>query len=199
MGNVRILGAAFIVGLSLVVAGCTATPDPPPSTSAPAPSPSTPTPTASVTLAPSPQPPSAQIPADCGAVGSAATRAATVDQMTEYGDAAQFTRPVPPDASLVLGCNWIVGDATGYLLLISRADADEAQSYAESTLPSEGYSCQVGDEPAFICTHTIGGTTYPVDSVETIYVRDGVWIYQSASNTDGEALLTDLVAAVWGS
>ncbi|UIN31561.1 hypothetical protein [Microbacterium binotii] len=199
MRDVKITGSVFMIGLALVLTGCGGTPDSPPPTRAAAVSTGTPTPTPSVTLTPSPQAESVQIPGDCGAVGSAATRAATVDQMTEYGDAAQFTRPAPPGANLALGCNWIVGDATGYLLLISRADADAAQSYAESTLPAEGYSCQVGDAPAFICTQTLAGTTYPVDTVETIYVRDGVWIYQSATNTDGDALLTDLVAAVWGS
>lgn len=186
------------MGFALVVTGCGGTPESPPQASAATPSSTAPSPTASATLVPIPQPQPAQIPADCGAVGSVQTRAATVDQMTEYGDAAQFNRPAPPGASLALGCNWIAGDATGYLLLISRADAGAAQTYAESTLPGEGYSCQVGDAPAFICTQTVAGTTYPVDTVETIYVRDGVWIYQSATNTDGEALLTDLVAGIWG-
>lgn len=196
MSNGKIIGTTLMVGLTLVMAGCVGTPAPPGETAT---SVNTPAPTPNAAVTPTPEAAPARIPADCGAVGSATTRSATLDQMTEFADADQFVRPVPPGASLVLGCNWIVGDATGYLLLISRADAAAAQSYAESTLPGDGYSCQVGDAPAFICTQTTAGTTYPVDTVETIYVRDGVWIYQSAANTDGEALLTDLVATVWGS
>lgn len=199
MGNTKFSGAVVIAGLALMLTGCDGTIGSPAATSPAATPVDTPMSTPAATATPAPESKPAQIPADCGAVGSAQTRAATVDQMTEYGDAAQFTRPAPPGASLALGCNWIVGDATGYLLLVSRADAAAAQSYAESTLPGQGYSCQVGDMPAYICTQTIAGTTYPVDTVETVYVRDGVWIYQSATNTDGEALLTDLVADIWGS
>jgi hypothetical protein len=139
----------------------------------------------------------AALPTDCGQVGSAATRAATVDQMTLQGDGEGFVRPAPEGAQLALGCDWIEGDATGYLLLVSTADADAAQAYAESALPGEGYSCTVGDVGAYICTMTTAGSVEPVDTVETIYVRDGVWIYQSATNTDGEALLTDLVGSIW--
>lgn len=194
MRRSRIIGAAFAVALAAALAGCGG-PAPtvsPPASTAPALSPSS---APSVTV--SPPPAEAALPADCAAVGSAATRAATVDQMTEYGDAAGFERPVSPGATLALGCNWIEGDATGYLLLISQADAGAAQDYADATLPGEGFSCQVDDVGAYICTQTLTGTVEPVDTIETIYVRDGVWIYQSATNTDGDALLTDLVAGIW--
>ncbi|MEV7694825.1 hypothetical protein AB0N73_15975 [Microbacterium sp. NPDC089189] len=194
MRRSRVVRAALAVSFAAVLAGCGG-PAPGASPTASAPPAPSPSPSPSVTVSPPPAP--VALPVDCAAVGSAATRAATVDLMTEYGDAAEFERPAPPDAVLALGCNWIEGDATGYLLLISQADAGAAQDHAEATLPGAGFSCQVGDVGAYICTQTLTGTVEPVDTIETIYVRDGVWIYQSATNTDGDALLTDLVAGIW--
>lgn len=196
MARSRIAAGIAAGLLALVLSGCGGSGSSEP-TGTPTPT-ATATPTATISPTPTPTVVPAVLPTDCAQVGTAATRAATVDQMTEYGDAAEFTRPVPPGATLALGCNWIAGDATGYLLLISQADAAAAQTYAESTLPADGYTCQVGDAPAYICTQTLTGTVEPVDTLETIYVRDGAWIYQAATNTDGESLLTELVASIWG-
>jgi hypothetical protein len=187
---------AATAALTAALAGCagggggasTTTTSPEPSQTSAAPSPE-PTPTEA--------PVAAMVPTDCAQVGTAATRAATVDAMTLQGDGEGFVRPAPAGAELVLGCDWIEGDATGYLLLINRVDAAAAQSFAESTLPAQGYSCTVGDVGAYICSMTTTGSVEPVDTVETIYVRGDVWIYQSATNTDGEALLTDLVQSIW--
>ncbi|QEV99547.1 hypothetical protein F6J84_05150 [Microbacterium caowuchunii] len=159
----------------------------------------TPTPEPMQTTVVETAPPSAEasLPTDCGAVGAAATRAATVDEMTLQGDGEGFQRPAPDGAEPVLGCDWILDEVAGYLLLISEVDAASARSYAESTLPGRGYSCGDGNLGALLCQSTMQGASGTADTVETIYVRDGVWIYQSATNTDGETLLADLVASIW--
>lgn len=135
------------------------------------------------------------IPASCDAVGSPETRAATLDGMTLQSDGSEFVRPAPEGAELALGCDYIAGDATGYLLLVSTAGAEAASTAAEA-LPGEGYEC--GDDGAALrCDLVTPNSQFPVDTIETVYVRDGVWIYQSATNTDGATLLTDLVASIW--
>lgn len=153
-----------------------------------------------VTVVPDESPTSsANLPSDCAQIGSAATRATTVDQLDLQSDGADFERPAPDGAKRVLGCDWFAGDATGYLLLISTADAASADAFIE-TLPALGWTCGVGpDDGGDMCTMTTPNSQYPVDTVETVVSRAGVWIYQSASNIDGGALLTDLQTSIWQS
>jgi hypothetical protein len=166
--------------------------------------PSTPEPTgsasgssaASASPTPTPTPEAAVLPADCAEVGTAETRAQTVDQRTLQGDGTGFVRPAPPSAKLALGCDWFAGDASGVLLLISRVDAAEAAEFA-ATLPDEGYTCTTGDAGNPVCQLVTPNPDYPVDTVETIVSRDDVWIYMSASNVDGDLLLSDLNASIW--
>lgn len=138
------------------------------------------------------------LPSDCAQVGSSTTRAATVDQLDLQSDGADFVRPAPEGAKRVLGCDWFAGDATGYLLLISTTDAATADAYV-ATLPGLGWTCGVGADDGDMCTMTTANSQYPVDTVETIVSRGGVWIYQSASNIDGQALLSDLQSSIWQS
>lgn len=160
--------------------------------------PPTMTPVPSVTVAPIPteSTPPLALPTDCAQVGSAATRAATVDQLTLQGDGTGFVRPAPPEAALVLGCDWFAGDATGYLLLLSTTDPASADAYI-ATLPAEGWTCGARGDAGRLCTMTTPNAQYPVDTVETVFTEGDVWIYQSASNTDGEALLTDLLTSIF--
>lgn len=184
-----LLLAAAAVALTL--AGCApdATPTPTPTSASPVATPSTtptptPTPTAEATL-----------PTDCSRIGTAATRAATVDQLTLQGDGTGFVRPAPDGATLALGCDWFAGDATGVLVLISTVDAAAAAAYLPS-LAGLGYAC-APSESGQTCTMTTPNSQYPVDSIETIVSRGDVWIYMSTSNIDGAALLADLEASIW--
>jgi hypothetical protein len=133
----------------------------------------------------------ASLPTDCAKVGSDATRSSTLDQMSLQGDGKGFVRPAPTGATLALGCNWIEGDATGVLLLISTVDPDAAVSYAQSTLPAQGYTCTV--------QLSKDSTQFPVTVTQTAYARGDVWIYLETSNVVPEQLLDDLVAEIWGS
>lgn len=182
--------------LAFALSACASTPRTAPSdSSAPAPSASaSATPTASPTPAPTPEP--AALPSDCSAVGTAETRAATVDDLTLQSDGVGFVRPTPTSATLALGCEWFAGDATGILLLISRVDPAEAADFA-ATLPSEGYDCTTGDAGNPVCQKVTPNSDYPVDMVETIVSREDVWIYLSTSNVDSDPLLADLNAAIW--
>lgn len=183
------LGAVAAVAL---LAGCaggagtapTATSTTSPSASEePSPTPSESEPSTSVTL-----------PSDCGSLGTQATRDETVGDMTLQSDGEGFVRPAPEGATLVLGCDWIVGEATGLLLLISTATPDAATA-AVAELPAEGYSCQVSDDfGADFCVLPGEGA----DSEEMIVSRDGVWIYMSTVNRNGRAFLSEIVQGVFG-
>lgn len=182
----------IVAALALALAACA----PEPSGSATTPPPST-SPAPSVT--PTETPTTATLPTDCAQVGSATTRAATVDQLNLQGDGTGFVRPVPPGATLALGCDWFAGDATGFLLLISETDAAAASAYLP-TLTAQGWSCGAGaGGEGDMCTITTPNSQYPVDTVETIITRGGVWIYSSSTNVDGPALLDDLETSIWAS
>lgn len=193
--------AGLLAGALLLLTACTAG-ERPPAASPDATSSASATPTPSGSLRPSAEPtpepepePEAstgRIPADCALVGSSTTRAATLDQMTLQGDGNGFVRPAPSGARLILGCDWIEGEASGYLLLISETDAASADA-AIAALPADGWTCGAGVEDGDICTRTSSGAT------ESIVSRAGVWLYQSAVNTDGEALLADLGRSIWAS
>lgn len=137
---------------------------------------------------------SVDLPTECGALGTQATRDETVGDMTLQSDGEGFVRPAPEGATLVLGCDWIVGDATGLLLLISTATPDAATA-AVAGLPADGYSCQVSDDfGADFCVLPGEGA----DSEEMIVSRDGVWIYMSTVNRNGRAFLSEIVQGVFG-
>ncbi|MFB8386868.1 hypothetical protein ACFC3F_06980 [Microbacterium sp. NPDC055910] len=189
------LGAVLTAVFALGLVACA--PDPAGPTPAPtdtrslSPAPETPVPEP-------PQPPAANLPTSCDHVGSTQTRAETVDPLVLQGDGEGFIRPVPPDAALVLGCDWFGGDTTGYLVLISEADAAASASYIAS-LAADGWSCGPGAGGGDLCSVTTPNSQYPVDTVETVYTRGDVWIYQSATNLDGAALLADLQSSIWES
>ncbi len=134
------------------------------------------------------------LPTDCGSLGSAATRQAAVGDMRLQSDGQGFTRPAPAGATLALGCDWIVGDSTGMLLLISTADAGAVTS-AVASLPAQGYSCQASDD--FGATYCVLPGSGP-DTEEAIVARDTVWIYLSTSNRNGRAFLSEIVQGVFG-
>lgn len=186
------LSAAALAGsllLAIGMAGCApeaTAPDPTTPTASAPPSPTqTPTPT------PTEAPTGASIPQSCADVGSPQTREATVDQMVLQSDGTDFVRPAPPSAQLALGCDWIQGEASGVLLLISTTDADDTDDYV-SNLPSEGWDCSATEVDTPICTMSTPNAQYGFTTEETILTQDDVWIYLAASNVDGQTLLSDL-------
>lgn len=182
--------------LALALTGC-APDDPGPAKTTPASSPTaSATPSATASPTPTPTPTPVALPEDCAQVGTAESRAATVDDLNLQGDGTGFVRPAPASAELVVGCDWFAGDATGVLLLVYRVDPAEAAEYV-TTLPAEGYECTTGDAGNPVCQMTTPNSQYPVDTVETILSREDVWIYMSATNVDGDLLLSDLNASIW--
>lgn len=191
------LAVVAAVATALALSACAPSGAPTPTPSPPSASASsTPTETDTPTPAVSPEA-GPSIPEDCGAVGTAATRATTVDQMNLQGDGTGFVRPAPAGAALLLGCDWIVGDATGFLLLINDVDPAAAAAYVATDLPAAGYSCSAGEIGGQVCTMSTDSSEFPVATVETIVSRDGVWIYTSATNTNGVQLLAELQEQIW--
>ncbi|MDN3496598.1 hypothetical protein QL996_11715 [Planococcus sp. APC 4015] len=148
----------------------------------------------SVTVMPEPTEPAdtTAVPTDCSAVNSQGI----LDQLNLQGDGTGFIRPAPTGATPALGCDWFAGDATGYLLLISTTEASTADAYI-ATLPAEGWTCGARGDGGRMCTMTTPNPQYPVDTVETVFTQGDVWIYQSASNIDGDALLSNLITSIW--
>ncbi len=157
-----------------------------------------PAPTETVTP-PVEEPEPTVLPSSCDELGTAETRAATVDTLNLQGDGTGFVRPAPPTAELALGCDWFAGDTTGILILISTVPDFSAAAYAEATLPAEGWDCQVGDTGNFICSKVTPNSQFPVDTTEVVVARDDVWIYESYTNIDGNLLLSDVTTSLWGS
>lgn len=136
----------------------------------------------------------ATLPDSCDTLASDATRAEAVGDMTLQSGGEDFVRPAPEGAELVLGCDWIVGDATGMLLLISTADP-AAVTEAATRLPAEGYSCQMSDDfGAEFCDLPGQGP----DTEEMIVARENVWIYLATANRNGRAFLSEIVQGVFG-
>lgn len=160
----------------------------------------TPTVTPSVTMAPTPTPtPTPEVveptlPTDCAQLGSPATWTDTVGDMTLQSDGSDFVRPAPENAALALGCDWIVGDATGMLLLISTA-APAAVEAAVGGLPGEGFTCQLSED--FGADFCVNPGSSP-DTEQMIVARDSVWIFLSTANRNGRALLSEIVQGIFG-
>ncbi|WP_460775135.1 hypothetical protein [Microbacterium sp. GXF7504] len=188
---VRALSLAALLAAALLTAGCT-TPAADP-TAAPT---ATTTPAASgtPTEAPTQEPAPVSIPSDCDDLGTAASRDETVGDMTLQSDGTGFVRPAPEGATLELGCDWIVGEASGLLVLISTASPD-AVTAAVADLSEQGYTCAVADDfGAEFCSLEGQGT----DTEEDIVARDGVWIYLSSVNRNARAFLSDIAAQIFG-
>ena len=185
----------FATALAAALAGCgggggepTASPTTKPSPTQTATPTPTPTPTPTDTVAP------ANLPTDCNTLATPAVREAAIGDLTLQSDGVGFVRPVPENATLVLGCDWIVGDSTGMLLLISTATPDAAAT-AVATLPAMGYACGASDDFGASFCQLKGDAP---DTEEIVITRDGVWIYLSTSNRNGRAFLSDIATQIWG-
>jgi hypothetical protein len=195
-------GILALAGAAVLLTGCgggsgsTTSPTPTPTVTAT----KTATPTPTPTPTPPPPPPApkssaANIPKSCGAVGTADSRADTIDTMKLQSDGTGFTRPVPQGAKLVLGCDWIVGDSTGILLLISTAAPADIVT-AIAGMPAQGYECQIADDFGAQECSKPGSNA---DSEFVIVARDDVWVFMQASNINERILLSDLASQIFKS
>jgi hypothetical protein len=134
------------------------------------------------------------LPASCDTLASDDARSAAVGDMTLQSNGEGFVRPAPEGAQLALGCDWISGDATGMLLLISTADP-AAVADAVAQLPSEGYACQMSEDfGADFCALPGSGA----DTEELVVAREDVWIYLSTAQRNGRAFLSEIVQGIFG-
>lgn len=178
--------------LAMTLSGCAGSPSTTQTTVAPASTPTS-TPVASVTpIEPSAAP--VALPTDCATLGTDASWQETVGDMTLQSDGTDFVRDAPANATLALGCDWIIDEVAGVLLLISTAsDADVAAGVA--TLPGLGYTCSVSDDfGADYCELPGAGD----ESEDIVVARDGVWIYLETVNRNGRAFISDIAQQIWG-
>ncbi|GAA0494260.1 hypothetical protein [Microbacterium aurantiacum] len=191
-GRLRLSLLATMCAGAFLLGGCAAegggtTPTPA------APASATPTSDPEPTTEPDPPASSAVLPTDCGALVSEATRAETVGDMTLQSDGADFVRPAPDGATLALGCDWIVDEASGVLLLISTAD-DAAVTAGLDALTADGWECQPAEDFGAQFCQVAGGTP---ETEEVIVAREDVWIYLSSVNRNARAFLSEIVADIF--
>ncbi|KRA23589.1 hypothetical protein ASD65_03475 [Microbacterium sp. Root61] len=189
--TIAITSAAVL--LTLALSACGGSPETSPTTSAPPTASAAPTPAESVT----PEEPSAApavLPTDCTTLGTDAVREETVGDMTLQGDGVGFVRPAPANATLALGCDWIIEESAGVLLLISTATPAEVTAGVDS-LAALGYTCSVSDDfGADFCVLPGDGA----DTEEMVVARDGVWIFLGSVNRNARAFLSDIAQQIWG-
>lgn len=194
------LGVLVLALATLVLAGCGGS-DPTPSVSSEPSASAEPStePEPSVEPPPTPDPEPTQgpapitLPTDCGALASGPTHAAAVGDMTLQSDGVGFVRPAPDGATLALGCDWIAGEATGMLLLISTADPTAVAS-AAAAMPADGYSCDFSGAMSAEFCELPGGAAH---TEQLIVAREGVWIYLSSVNRDARDFLAEIVSDIF--
>ena len=134
------------------------------------------------------------LPADCGAIASQITLN-TVFSGIDAREPGDLVRPSPASASKLLTCSWFTGDTTGGDIIYYSAPAADSAAYLE-VVKADGFACAeaLGGTR---CDKTTPNSQFPVDTVETVFTRDDVWIYISMTNIDSAPLLPDIVATAW--
>jgi hypothetical protein len=180
--------ALSLAALALVLAACA------PTTPAPGPTDADPTSEPSVSDTPEPEGSAVSLPADCGAIASPATLT-TVFSGVDSRPANGLTRPAPSSATKMLECSWLTGDTTGGDVIYYSAPAADSAAYL-AVVEADGFACTdaLGGTR---CDKTTANAEFPVDTVETVFTRDDVWIYISMTNIDAAPLLPDMVATAW--
>jgi hypothetical protein len=178
-----------LVAVAITLSGCKP-PTPTPSASSQSPSPS---PSASQ-APPAPPAPVFALPADCTKIASQITLN-TVFSGIPSRDPAPLVRPAPASASKLLSCSWFTGDTTGGDIIYYSAPAADSVAYLE-VVKAAGFACAVA-LGGTRCDKTTPNSQFPVDTVETTFTRDDVWIYISMTNISSAPLLPDMVATAW--
>ena len=190
--------SAVLVGLglaaALALAGCTPGTGTPSSDGTSSPSDSSSSADATPSVTPEPAAPTFAMPANCAAIASTATLTAMFADIPSR-PANGLTRPAPTGASKTLECSWFAGDTTGGDVLYYSTTPAAGQAYL-SVMQANGFACAVA-LGGTRCDKTTPNSQYPVDTVETTFTRDNVWIYISMTNVDDAALLPDMVATAW--
>jgi hypothetical protein len=143
---------------------------------------------------PEPAAPAFALPANCAAIASTATLTTLFADIPSRAP-GDLTRPAPASASKKLTCSWFAGDTTGGDVLYYSTTAAAGQAYV-AVMTSNGFTCATA-LGGTRCDKTTPNNQYPVDTVETTFTRDDVWIYISMTNVDDAALLPDMVATAW--
>jgi len=175
-----------LAAAALVLSGCLPAPAPAPTSESASPSES-----------PTPEEPAGPVfalPADCGAIASQITLN-TVFSGIDDREPADLVRPSPASASKLLTCSWFTGDTTGGDIIYYSAPKADNIAYLE-VVKADGFACAeaLGGTR---CDKTTPNSQFPVDTVETVFTRDDVWIYISMTNVDSAPLLPDMVATAW--
>ena len=190
--------SAVLVGLglaaALALAGCTPGTDTPSSDGTSSPSDSSSSAGATPSVTAEPAAPTFALPANCAAIASTATLTALFADIPSR-PANGLTRPAPSGASKTLECSWFAGDTTGGDVLYYSTTPAAGQAYLP-VMQSNGFTCAVA-LGGTRCDKTTPNSQYPVDTIETTFARDNVWIYISMTNVDDTALLPDMVATSW--
>jgi hypothetical protein len=178
-----------LAAVALALSACqppagTPTPAKPSKTSSPSPSAEPPAPPAPVFA----------LPADCTKIASQITLN-TVFSGIPSRDPAPLVRPAPASASKLLSCSWFTGDTTGGDIIYYSAPAADSVAYLE-VVTASGFACSAA-LGGTRCDKTTPNSQFPVDTVETVFTRDDVWIYISMTNVSAAALLPDMVATAW--
>jgi hypothetical protein len=135
------------------------------------------------------------LPADCTAIASSATLTALFADIPSRTPGDLQNRPAPASATKKLTCSWFAGDTTGGDVIYYSAPAAADQAYL-AVMQANGFTCTAA-LGGTRCDKTTPNTQYPVDTVETTFTRDDVWIYLSMTNVDATPLLPDLVETAW--
>ncbi len=201
----RSMGIVVAMFAAFALAGCSMLIPAPPSSSSPSAlptatiAPETPPPTEKPDPTPPVQPIETQkptaLPTSCDELGSAATRATTVDSLAFFGDVEVPTIIV--DAEVVLSCYWFAGDVTGVDLVIATvhehdaiAVLDDAAAQGFTCGGQDGYTmCRLDEEADYF------DNTYPVTSF--YLYGSGVWLESVGSNLDTTALIDEIAASIW--
>ena len=175
------------IAAALVLAGCQPT--------VPISEPTTdPVPSDTATSTPEPAGPQFALPADCGHIASQVTLNQVFSGI-DSRDPADLTRPAPSSAQKQLTCSWFSGDTTGGDIIYYAAPSADSLAYLE-VVKADGFTCAeaLGGTR---CDKTTPNSEFPVDTVETVFTRDGEWIYIAMTNVDAAPLLPDMVATAW--
>jgi hypothetical protein len=156
-----------------------------------------PAPEPSETASPSEEPsgPAFALPANCDAIASEATLNNVFGEIDSRDPSPDLVRPAPSSASKLLTCSWFTGDTTGGDIIYYEAPAADSAAYL-AVVEADGFSCAEALEGTR-CDKTTPNSEFPVDTVETVFTRDDVWIYIGMTNVESASLLPDMVATAW--
>ena len=151
--------------------------------------------TPSTTPTATPAGPTFTLPANCTAIASSATLTALFADIPSRTPGDLTGRPAPASAVKKLTCSWFAGDTTGGDVIYFSAPTADDNAYL-SVMSANGFACATA-LGGTRCDKTTPNSQYPVNTIETTFTRDDVWIYISMTNVDDAPLLPDLVATAW--